>query len=52
MILRWKISKGLKVNYVPGWYCHGLPIELKALKDTKVKVNERTIGYTEGNAKI
>jgi len=36
IILRWKILKGLKVNYVPGWDCHGLPIELKALKDTKI----------------
>lgn len=23
--------RGRKVNYVPGWDCHGLPIELKAL---------------------
>lgn len=23
----------LKVNYVPGWDCHGLPIEMKAVKD-------------------
>lgn len=23
---------GNKINYVPGWDCHGLPIELKAEK--------------------
>lgn len=23
----------LKVNYTPGWDCHGLPIEMKAVKD-------------------
>ncbi|RZC33056.1 isoleucine--tRNA ligase, mitochondrial, partial [Asbolus verrucosus] len=30
-ILRYQILKGNKVHYVPGWDCHGLPIELKAL---------------------
>ncbi|OWF46981.1 Isoleucine--tRNA ligase, mitochondrial [Mizuhopecten yessoensis] len=29
---RYKLLKGYKVHYVPGWDCHGLPIELKALK--------------------
>ncbi|XP_053686142.1 isoleucine--tRNA ligase, mitochondrial [Sabethes cyaneus] len=31
LILRHKIVSGTKVHYVPGWDCHGLPIELKAL---------------------
>ena len=29
---RYKLLRGFKVNYVPGWDCHGLPIELKAVK--------------------
>ena len=29
---RVQLSKGKRVNYVPGWDCHGLPIELKALE--------------------
>ncbi|XP_037939723.1 isoleucine--tRNA ligase, mitochondrial-like [Teleopsis dalmanni] len=29
--LRQHASNGEKVNYIPGWDCHGLPIELKAL---------------------
>ncbi|XP_033735132.1 isoleucine--tRNA ligase, mitochondrial-like [Pecten maximus] len=29
---RYKLLKGYKIHYVPGWDCHGLPIELKALK--------------------
>ena len=29
---RWKIVDGHRVHYVPGWDCHGLPIELKASK--------------------
>ncbi|KAI6385779.1 hypothetical protein MCOR23_011555 [Pyricularia oryzae] len=31
MILRVKVQQGHRVKYVPGWDCHGLPIELKAL---------------------
>ena len=26
------MSRGRRVHYVPGWDCHGLPIELKAVK--------------------
>ena len=25
---------GKKIHYVPGWDCHGLPIEIKALEST------------------
>ena len=28
---RWKVTSGHRCHYVPGWDCHGLPIELKAL---------------------
>ncbi|KAI2622469.1 isoleucyl-tRNA synthetase [Hypoxylon sp. NC1633] len=35
MILRVKVQQGRRVNYVPGWDCHGLPIELKALESSK-----------------
>jgi isoleucyl-tRNA synthetase len=31
MILRHKVQTGHRVEYRPGWDCHGLPIELKAL---------------------
>ncbi len=31
MILRVKVQQGRRVSYVPGWDCHGLPIELKAV---------------------
>ena len=30
IICRSKLAQGKRVNYVPGWDCHGLPIELKA----------------------
>lgn len=29
---RQKMLEGYKLHYVPGWDCHGLPIELKALQ--------------------
>ena len=32
IICRSKISQGYRVDYVPGWDCHGLPIELKAIE--------------------
>ncbi|XP_050295461.1 isoleucine--tRNA ligase, mitochondrial [Anthonomus grandis grandis] len=35
IILRYKVLDKRKVHYTPGWDCHGLPIELKALSDTK-----------------
>ncbi|OTB05713.1 hypothetical protein M426DRAFT_319697 [Hypoxylon sp. CI-4A] len=35
MILRVKIQQGRQVDYIPGWDCHGLPIELKALENSK-----------------
>uniref|UniRef100_A0A3N7FM14 Aminoacyl-tRNA synthetase class Ia domain-containing protein n=1 Tax=Populus trichocarpa TaxID=3694 RepID=A0A3N7FM14_POPTR len=32
IINRYKILQNYKVHYVPGWDCHGLPIELKVLQ--------------------
>lgn len=28
---RFEMLRGRQVHYIPGWDCHGLPIELKAL---------------------
>ncbi|KAH9477821.1 Isoleucine--tRNA ligase, mitochondrial [Psilocybe cubensis] len=35
IINRFHLSQGRKVHYVPGWDCHGLPIENKAMKEMK-----------------
>ncbi|KAF5277479.1 hypothetical protein FQR65_LT03816 [Abscondita terminalis] len=35
-IIRSRIMNGQKVDYIPGWDCHGLPIELKALSDKEI----------------
>ena len=37
IILKQKIIQGTRVHYRPGWDCHGLPIELKALSSHKNK---------------
>ncbi|KHN96706.1 isoleucine-tRNA ligase [Metarhizium album ARSEF 1941] len=46
MIVRTQVQSGKRVVYVPGWDCHGLPIEMKALgsktarEQSPVKVRE------------
>ena len=37
IINKYKILQGYKVRYVPGWDCHGLPIELKVLQNIEEK---------------
>jgi len=32
IICRFQLGQGKRVCYIPGWDCHGLPIELKALR--------------------
>lgn len=41
IINKYQILKGNKVKYVPGWDCHGLPIELKVLQNIKSKEREQ-----------
>ncbi len=35
IINKYKTLRGYKVHFVPGWDCHGLPIELKVLQNLK-----------------
>ncbi|XP_071791393.1 isoleucine--tRNA ligase, mitochondrial-like [Asterias amurensis] len=35
IINRYKLLQGHRIHYKPGWDCHGLPIELKALSQNK-----------------
>jgi isoleucyl-tRNA synthetase len=35
IINKYQLLQGRKVRYVPGWDCHGLPIELKVLQNMK-----------------
>lgn len=43
IVLRENIINGRKVHYIPGWDCHGLPIELKAMEKDKNKLDPLTI---------
>ncbi|KAF2454327.1 tRNA synthetases class I-domain-containing protein [Lineolata rhizophorae] len=37
IVCRFQLSRGKRVHYVPGWDCHGLPIELKALQENSTE---------------
>ncbi|MBP0020815.1 MAG: isoleucine--tRNA ligase [Cyanobacteria bacterium SBLK] len=37
IVNKYQILQGRKVRYIPGWDCHGLPIELKVLQKMKQK---------------
>ena len=42
VICRFKRMQGFDVNYIPGWDCHGLPIEWKIEEKLKEKSQKRT----------
>lgn len=46
IINRYQILQGRKVRYVPGWDCHGLPIELKVLQNMKAGEREQLTSLT------
>ncbi len=40
IIIRYKSMRGYRAPYVPGWDCHGLPIEQQVLKKVGSKIHE------------
>lgn len=42
IIVKYKNMKGYSAVYIPGWDCHGLPIEHKVLKDLTDKKQTKT----------
>jgi isoleucyl-tRNA synthetase len=42
VILRFRTMQGYQTPYVPGWDCHGLPIEHKIMQDLGSKAREMT----------
>lgn len=46
MVCRFQLGQGKRIDYVPGWDCHGLPIELKALQQ------QRVLGKTGNNRQL
>lgn len=53
-INKYQLLKGRKVRYVPGWDCHGLPIELKVLQnlDAEARKNLTPIKLRKKAAKF
>jgi len=41
MINKYQVLQGKKVRFVPGWDCHGLPIELKVLQSMSQEEREK-----------
>ena len=41
IINKFQLLRGRKVHYVPGWDCHGLPIELKVLQNIKPEERQK-----------
>ena len=57
---RWEMMNGKKVRFVPGWDCHGLPIELKVLQSmdaearknlTPIKLRYKAKAFAEKTVK-
>ncbi|XP_031347097.1 isoleucine--tRNA ligase, mitochondrial isoform X2 [Photinus pyralis] len=48
-VLRSKIIQGTKVHYRPGWDCHGLPIEMKAVASNLQKLTPLEIRSSARN---
>jgi isoleucyl-tRNA synthetase len=44
IILRYKAMRGFRTPYVPGWDCHGLPIEQRVTRDLQDKKRSVTAG--------
>ena len=41
IIVRYKLLNGYRIDFRPGWDCHGLPIELKALQKNQTSMNSK-----------
>src|SRR5512143_3145812 len=48
IIIKSKSMEGFTAPYVPGWDCHGLPIELQVDKDLKGKKETMPVGEFRG----
>jgi isoleucyl-tRNA synthetase len=53
IICRFEVTQGKKVSYIPGWDCHGLPIEIKALQAQKKDASQISpVGVREAARKL
>jgi isoleucyl-tRNA synthetase len=48
IICRHEVTQGKEISYIPGWDCHGLPIEIKALQAQKKDASQTSpVGVRE-----
>jgi isoleucyl-tRNA synthetase len=48
IIIKYKTLRGFSAPYIPGWDCHGLPIEYKVMQDIKGEVIEKAVDTSTG----
>ncbi|MGB7767855.1 MAG: isoleucine--tRNA ligase [Verrucomicrobiia bacterium] len=48
IIVKYKTLRGFSAPYVPGWDCHGLPIEYKVMQDLRSELVEKTLDDKKG----
>jgi isoleucyl-tRNA synthetase len=51
LIIRSELARGKRVQYRPGWDCHGLPIELKALQQQPIAADSTSKSSKNGAKK-
>ena len=47
IVIKYKNLRGFKARFLPSWDCHGLPIELKALKKRSEKAHRTSKGLRQ-----
>lgn len=52
IIVRFNILQGHKVSFVPGWDCHGLPIEMKAIQEIATEVKRADASNLQTAARV
>ena len=48
MVVRWQVLSGKRVSFIPGWDCHGLPIEIRALEARRGRIDKVWV-YAKSN---
>src|ERR1019366_998260 len=47
IVIKYKTLRGFSAPYVPGWDCHGLPIEYRVMQDLRQEFLERVLDENE-----
>ena len=52
IVVQFQLLRGRKARYVPGWDCHGLPIELKVLQGMPGALTSRSVSTAVHKAPV